>query len=130
MEIRTETIAILENKPGTLARLARALGERGINIEGFMIHEAIDHGIVRMVTSDPKKAAHVLGEAGVLAFEVEVVLVPLPNRAGALGDLTERLAGAKVNVDYAYGTAGSAGKDAALVLRVSDAKKALAALRG
>jgi len=130
VETRTETVVFLENKPGTLARLAKALGEKGVNIEGFMIHESVDHGVVRMVTSDPRKAAHVLGEGGLLTLEAEVLRVPLPNRPGALAEVAERLASARVNVDYAYGTVGPSGKDAALVLRVSNAKKALEALEG
>jgi len=130
VEIRTETIVFLENKPGTLARVAKALGEKGVNVEGFMIHESVDHGVVRMVTSDSGKAAHVLGEGGLLTIEAEVVCIPLANRPGALADLAQRLASAKVNVDYAYGTVGTAGKDAMLVLRVDNAKKALAALGG
>ena len=87
MDIRAETVVFLENEPGTPAHLAQALAEKGIGLEGFTVHEGVDHGVIRMVTSDPRKAAHVLGEGRMLSIEVEVLRVPLRNRAGELARL-------------------------------------------
>ncbi|MEW6071712.1 MAG: ACT domain-containing protein [Planctomycetota bacterium] len=129
MEIVTEIVVFLENRPGTLARVTEALSEKGVNILGFTVLNSLDHGALRMVVSNPDVALHLLGEHGMLAFENEVLYVKLPNKAGALSGLTRALATKRINVDYAYGSAGGAGKSHGLYLRVSNTKRALELLK-
>jgi hypothetical protein len=81
---------------------------------------------VRLLVSDPRKAADVLGEAGVLVIETNVLVLDLADRPGALAELSHTLARAKVNIEYAYGTTSATGGN--LVLRVSDVRKALKVL--
>jgi hypothetical protein len=58
----------LEDKPGSLARVAAALGERGVNITGIVGVAEDTDGALMLTTSDPdatRKAFDALG----LAFE-------------------------------------------------------------
>lgn len=130
MEIVKEIVVILENHPGTLARVTEALSEHKINILGFTLLNSLDHGALRMVVDKPKDAVHLLGDHGMLAFENDVIFVNLPNKAGALASLTAALAKKKINVEYAYGSAGSRVRKHGFYLRTSNAKRALTLLQG
>ena len=112
----------LENKPGTLHRVTQAFERENINIEGIMVSEGTDHAVVRMITNDPQKAVHILGEAGMLVIENDVVVVQIPNKPGMLSRIVEKLAESSINIDYAYGTGGDA-EIAYIVLKVNDIER-------
>lgn len=54
----------LENKPGRLARLAKAIIDSGVNILALNIAEAGDFGIVRMLVDKPRIAYEELQKKG------------------------------------------------------------------
>lgn len=124
--IEKQLSIFLENKPGVLAEVCKALGAHEINIRGMSISDTVDHAVVRLIVSDPRKALHVLGERGALVVETEVLAVPLEDKPGELAKLAAKLARAKVNIEYAYGT--SDGRQAIVFVRVSDVKQALTVL--
>lgn len=128
MRTSTELSLFLENKPGVLAALCRDLKRQKINIEAISVVDHIDHALVRMVTSDPKKSVHVLERAGVLVITKEVLRVEVADHPGTLGEIASRLARSKVNIEYLYGTGGG-DTQAVLILRVDDLARARKALR-
>jgi hypothetical protein len=116
----------LENKPGVLAKMCRTLAEHDINIRGLSVSDTVDHAVVRLVVTDPRKAIHVLGEHGMLVVETDVLALDLPDKPGKLAETAGKLARAKVNIEYAYGSSDhSAGF---VFVRVSDIKKAVQVL--
>jgi hypothetical protein len=121
--------AWVEDRPGTLGKLADALGDRGVSIRAFMAAAMGGRGFVRLVVDKPAAARKVLASHGWETTEDEIVEVTLPDRPGALGKVADRLGAAGVNVQYAYvGTARSAQK-VNLYVAVEDVKRALKALR-
>ena len=46
-----------------------------INIFGLTVSDTSDHSVVRMVTGDASRTAHLLGERGVLVIENKVLLL-------------------------------------------------------
>jgi hypothetical protein len=46
--------------------------------------DTVDHTVVRMVVSDPTKALMLLGEAGVLALETDVLTIETASEPGVL----------------------------------------------
>jgi hypothetical protein len=124
MQITKQLAVFLHNKPGTLAGMCRELGKNRINIHALSVSDTVDHAVVRMVVNDPMRASFLLGEHGVLVVESEVLVVDLPNEPGALSDLADHLAEHKINIEYAYAAASPNSKKSAVILRVSDAKKA------
>ena len=58
-------VAYVENKPGVLARLCETFSENKVNIQGLSISDTVDHAVVRLLTSNPKKAQALLEDAGV-----------------------------------------------------------------
>jgi hypothetical protein len=124
VETATQLAVFLANRPGALARVCEALAKAGVNIHALATSDTVDHTVVRMVVSDPTKALMLLGEAGVLAIETEVLTIETTSQPGVLAKIAERLADAEVNIEYAY-LAGSrdAGKGL-IILRPSDVEKA------
>src|SRR5438093_786892 len=116
MSIIQQLSIFLENKPGALARLCKSFSEENINIEGMSVSDGVDYAVVRLVTSDSKRACHLLESAGVLVVETDVLALTLPDHPGELAKVASRLAKAEVNIDYAYGTVAETG--GTLILRV------------
>src|SRR5436190_21619278 len=124
VETSTQLAVFLANRPGALARVCEALAKAGVNIHALATSDTVDHTVVRMVVSDPTKALMLLGEAGVLAIETEVLTIETTSQPGVLAKIAERLAEAEVNIEYAY-LAGDRGSEKGLIiLRPSDVEKA------
>jgi hypothetical protein len=129
IETATQLAIFLANRPGALARVCEALANAKINVHALATSDTVDHSVVRMVVSDPTKALMLLGEAGVLALETEVLMIETASEPGALAKIAERLAEAEVNIEYAYLAGGRGAEKGLIVLRPSDVEKAQAALR-
>ena len=119
----------LANRPGALARVCDALAKAEINIHALAISDTVDHSVVRMVVSDPTKALMLLGEAGVLALESDVLMIETENEPGVLAKIAEQLSRAEVNIEYAYLAASPQAATGLIILRASDVEKAQRALR-
>lgn len=128
MKVLKQLAVFLENKPGTLAQVSSALAARRINILALSISDAVDHGVLRMVVSNPVQAAHLLGEGGMMVVESDVMGLDLPNKPGSLASVAERLSKAKVNIEYAYGSTGGIKDKAQLILKVDNVQRARTAL--
>jgi hypothetical protein len=129
MKSATQLAVFLANRPGALARVCDALGKAEINIHALAISDTVDHSVVRMVVSDPTKALMLLGEAGVLALETDVLMIETENEPGVLAKIAERLSRAEVNIEYAYLAASPQAATGLIILRPSDVEKAQRALR-
>jgi hypothetical protein len=125
MQITKQLALFLENRPGTLARVCDALAAARINIYAISTSDTVDHIVVRMVVSDPAKAMLVFEEHGTLVVEDDVLMITGDNKPGSLARLAHRLAGGKVNIEYAYCATPPEAKRGLMILRVSDAKKAM-----
>ena len=130
IETATQLAVFLANRPGALVRVCEAMAKAKINIHALATSDTVDHTVVRMVVSDPTKALMLLGEAGTLALETEVLIIETTSRPGVLAKIAERLAEAEVNIEYAYLAGGLAVEKGLIVLRPSDVEKAMRALQG
>lgn len=128
MELTTQLALFLDNRPGTLARVCEALADAKVNIIAFSTNDTVDHTVVRMVVSDHRKAQQVFEDRGALVVESEVLMVTGDNRPGSLASIAQKLADAKINIDYAYCATGPQQKTGVLILRASNCKKALKVL--
>ncbi len=124
VETASQLAVFLANRPGALARVCEALANAEINIQALATSDTVDHTVVRMVVSDPTKALMLLGEAGVLALETEVLTIETANEPGVLAKIAERLAEANLNIEYAYLAGGRMAEKGLIILRPSDVEKA------
>jgi hypothetical protein len=133
MRVERQLSLILENRPGVLAEVSADLAAQSINIEAIQVANLADHCVVRLVVSDPQRALHLLGSAGALVFETDVLALSLAHRPGALGEVARLLGKARVNIDYLYATSVPRARQTTIYLRVNDvakAKRALAKYKG
>jgi hypothetical protein len=114
----------LANKPGEGAKLARALVRAKVNIQAISILDSAECGIVRLVTSSNAKAKQALRKAKMTVIEHPVLLLRLVDQPGAMAEVAAKLAAAKVNISFAYGSAAGPGKKSLVVLGVDDLAKA------
>ena len=128
MQITTQLALFLDNRPGTLARVCDALSEARINIYAVTTSDSVDHNVIRMVVSDTRKALLMFEERGTLVVETDVLMIEGNNKPGSLAQLAHKLANAKINIEYCYCATPPDAKKGLLILRVSDAKKALKVL--
>lgn len=128
MHISKQLAIFLENRPGVLARVCKALAEHDVNIYAISTSDTIDHTVMRMVVSDYRKALHVFEERGTLVVEDDVLMVEGSNKPGSLAAIADKLGAAKVNIEYAYCATPPDAKKGLLILRVQDVKKALKVL--
>lgn len=109
-------------KPTALARVARLLADRGVNIEAFASNPA---GF-RLLVSDTARAAASLRSAGFDPEVEECVELFVPNLPGELARVGERLDKAAVGIQDAFGVSSPTG--ARLFLRPDRPGAAAAAL--
>lgn len=124
MKVVKQLALFLENKPGTLAKVCRALGQKKINILALSISDAVDHAVVRLIVDDPQRALHLLGDHGILVVERDVLMLEGHSRPGVLATIAQKLARQKINIEYAYSTTPSRADRATLILRVDNLAKA------
>jgi hypothetical protein len=128
MHIATQLALFVANRPGMLARICDALSEAKVNIYAISTSDTVDHIVIRMVVSDPKKALHVFEEHGTLVVETDVLMIDGTNKPGSLAAIAHKLADAKINIEYAYCATSPNAQKGLLILRASDPKKALKVL--
>jgi hypothetical protein len=117
----------LENKPGSLAQVAEALGERGINITSISGVTAGNAGALGVLTNDESGTREVLKSAGIKVREIGLVSVSLENKPGALGQVARKLADAGVNIELLLGT-GMSGSNVTVALGVDNVEAAQRAI--
>ena len=128
MRIRQISI-FLENKPGQLSTICRALADADVNIATLSLADTADFGIVRMIVDDHEKAKAVLAEKGHVANVREVIAVCVPDRPGGMADVMQVLDRSGANIEYSYAFAFHKGEKAVLVFRFDDNAKAESALK-
>lgn len=120
-------IVELPNRPGSLASVGEALGERGINISAAAGATSGAVGSLAFMADDHGGARAVLEAHGWSYREVDVVVAALEHRPGTLGAAARRMADAGVNLETMFAT-GMQGDKVMLAFGVSDAAAARAAL--
>jgi hypothetical protein len=120
-------IVDMDNAPGSLATLAAAVAERGVNISGIAAAASGAAGIVAFLADDEAAARAALEEGNFRYHEVAVVTALLDHRPGTLADAAARLAGAGVNVELAT-PVGMSGSRLSVAFGVADADAARSAL--
>lgn len=126
----TQISVFISNQPGELAKLTSQLAEYKVNIKALCVAEAMDYGVVRLITNEPDIAGAALCDRGYGFIRNEVVLAEIPDRPGALAELCRKLADAGLDIRYLYGTVTPGGGVASAVLSTNDNDRAEELLKG
>jgi len=92
----------MEDQPGVLGKICRALADRKVNILAFQSIPHEGKSLVRFVVDNPTIAKSVLDGEKVAYTETEVAQVMLPHRPGELSRAASRLGEANININYGY----------------------------
>jgi hypothetical protein len=115
------------DKVGMMAKVCSAISDAGINIKAMSASVKVRKGHFMLLTEDNSKAKEALKSAGFKVKEEEAVAVELENEVGAAQKMAKKLADAKVNLKYCYGSTGN-GTMALLVFNSNNNEKAIRAL--
>jgi len=128
MQIAKQLAIFLDNRPGMLARVCDALSEAKINIYAITTSDTVDHSVIRMVVSDSARAIAVFEAHASLVVEDDVIMLEGDNKSGSLARLAHKLADAGINIEYCYCATSPNAKRGLMILRTSNAQKALKVL--
>lgn len=118
----------LENKPGHLNAICRALSDSDINIVTLSLADTQQFGIVRLIVKEWEKAKQVLEKAGHIVNVREVVAVAVPDKPGGMGLTLDIISEAGVNIEYMYAFTMRCNTEAVLIFRFDDCSRAIEAL--
>lgn len=104
MEIVKQLSVLAANQPGTLANICGMLRDENINIRGITVADHVDHALVRMVVDESVRAAHLMGEAGLVVLDGDVIRIDLAFGPGSLEYVAEALGQGGLNIAYIYAT--------------------------
>ncbi|PYT81625.1 MAG: hypothetical protein DMG40_08730 [Acidobacteria bacterium] len=116
------TISV-DNQPGTVAHIAKVLGDSKVNILALLGTAHGTTGIVQLVAEDAKKAKKALDEARIAYQETPAEQYELANKPGALAQCLAGLQKKGVNLSSIHATTAKGGKKAVVVYTVETAEK-------
>jgi hypothetical protein len=98
-----EITVIAGNETGSLAAVAEALGNTGVNIESISAYGVENKAIFRIITSDSATAVKALSKLpGVKVHETDTLTYRMINRPGELGKVARKLANRGINLESLY----------------------------
>ena len=117
----------LENQQGALRELTELLGKGGIDLMALSIADTQSFGVVRIIVSSPQidPALELLKQNGYIAKVNNVICAEVEDRPLGLCELLSVIEKADLSVEYMYSFVRPAGKNAHLILRLSDKQKAV-----
>ena len=102
MPITQELTIRMDNCPGSLGKVCRAIADRGVNISAFQSIPSEKTILVCIVVDNLAAAEAALDRDGIIYTEGEVAQVTLPHRPGELARAASKLGEAGINIHYAY----------------------------
>ncbi len=118
----------MENTPGRLAAVTKALGNAKVNILALTIAETGEFGVLRIIVDHWKKAVDVLRKNDFTTATTEVLAVEIPNKPGSLARIVEMFQKEGINIEYVYAFVAHSRDGALIVMRFEDPDRAIKVL--
>jgi hypothetical protein len=115
----TQLSVFLTNKVGRLFDLVEAFDGVPTNICALSVHEASDHAVVRLITSNAADARKILRNANMPFTEKDVLVVEM-NKDRTLANMAMNLLRAELSIHFAYPLILAPGRSPAMALAVDD----------
>ena len=113
----------IENRAGSLRRLAKILMQNNINILSFSLADTSNYGLMRLLVDEPERAVQVLNLVDLSPSIADVYGIHMQNKVGELHRMFEALK--DVQIEYLY--PASTVEDRALVVcRIAEEDEAKA----
>ncbi|MCG6894182.1 MAG: amino acid-binding protein [Desulfobacteraceae bacterium] len=128
--MKLQQIAIsIENAPGRLYEVTKALGNADINLRALNLVDTGLFGQLRLLVSDVAKARRILMEMHVPARIADVVAVEIEDKPGSLSQVLAYLYEGDVMVLYTYAYVSASSGKAIMIFRFSDNDQAIRILQ-
>lgn len=128
--MKLQQIAVsIENAPGRLYEVTKALGNAGINLRALNLVDTGLFGQLRLLVSDVAKARRILMEMHVPAQVNDVVAVEIEDKPGSLSQVLSFLFEGDVMVLYTYAYVSASSGKAIMIFRFSDNDRAVGVLQ-
>jgi hypothetical protein len=102
-EIPFDLVIEIDNEPGSLATVAAAVSDAGVNLAAATCLGMADRVELHILVPHAEAARHALSISHLaVSREREVVVVEVEDRPGVLADLTRKVALAGINLDLVY----------------------------
>ena len=118
----------VENKAGQLRKITKILRDEKIDIRAFSVADTVEFGILRLIVSEPDKAAELLRNAGLTAQITEVLVAVMKDRIGAFDEIVSYLAEENIDVQYVYSFIGEIAATGRVAIRTDNMDGAYEAL--
>ncbi len=106
--VATDMMIELENRPGALAEVAKAISDAGVNLAAATCVGPGTTAEVHILVPHPEPVRRALAITNTaVSREREVVVVQAEDRPGELAELAQRVGAAGVNLDLVYVATGS-----------------------
>jgi hypothetical protein len=102
MPVTKEFTVLMDDQPGTLGKVCRALADRNVNILALHSFPIGGKSVTRFIVDNPAAAKTALDTEQLTYTETEVVQVKLPHRPGEIARAATRLGEANININYVY----------------------------
>jgi hypothetical protein len=100
--VTKEFTVLVEDGPGMLGKVCRALADGGVNILALQSFPIGGKSVIRFIVDNPTTAKRVLVSEGLTHTEAEIVHAKLRHRPGEIARIASRLGEANININYAY----------------------------
>jgi len=117
----------LPNEPGILAKFTKVLMDKNINMRALSVAETADFGILRILVDKVDECIEILKKNNYLVTTTDVIAVDVPDKPGALYEISKILGDNSINIEYIYSTLVK--DEAIIVLRIDNIDKAVEVLK-
>lgn len=115
----TSLLAVfVENKPGQTARITKILADANVDLRWVTIANSGSFGVMKFLVDKLEAGLQALRDKGLMVSLLEVLVVEIPNRPGALQSVADLLGRNEVNLANCSGFV--ANNRAILILEVQE----------
>ena len=120
--IKQQLSVFIENRQGRIGEILGILQENDVNIMSMSLADTTEYGLFRLIVDKPALSREKLSEKGFSCIVSEVLVINLPHEPGSLRKILQKIADAKIDIEYLYGL-DTDGENASVVVKASDAQK-------
>lgn len=111
---------IAENRRGSMKEMTDLIAGAGIDFYNVVTNDSPEYGIVRILCSDPEKAAEILKQSGYLCKLNHVIGAAISEKVGSLNQLLTDVSDSMINIEYMYVCYIRHSSNPVAILRVQD----------
>jgi hypothetical protein len=123
-----EVVVRMPNAIGTLDDIARAIADKGINIQAISAWVEGPQAVIRLVTDDNVRVLDALRAQQHDVREAEVLVTEPAHKPGMLHRIAETLAGAEIDIHHLYATASTSQTQCMIVFATANNDRAMVLL--